>query len=183
MSHEDRDDRHDGRDFPDGPQGGSRRGDKAAEGLTPPGREEEIPEPLKLVLTDLRASPEDAVRIVPAAGPVAGLRHAPHRGSSEEVDQAQRAQDRDHGERECVLLPACDGRSEEHVSPVFPHEPRKRPFLISPPGHTGAEAAHRGSEILIGIGILVVGLAILAPLSTRLNKRYPEPELAASDPQ
>ncbi len=135
MSHEDRDDGHDGRDGPDGPQGGSRRGDKAAEGLAPPGREEEIPEPLKLVLADLRASPEDAVRIVPAAGPVTGLRHAPHRGSSEKVDQAQRAQDRDHGERECVLLPACDGRSEEYVSPVFPHEPREGPFLPSSSCH------------------------------------------------
>ncbi len=107
MSHEDRDDGHDGRDGPDGPQGGSRRGDKAAEGLAPPGREEEIPEPLKLVLADLPASPEDAVRIVPAAGPVAGLRHAPHRGSSEEIDQAQRAQDRDHASvNACSCEPA-----------------------------------------------------------------------------
>jgi hypothetical protein len=65
MSHEDRDEGHDGRDGPDGPQGGSRRADKAAEGLAPPGREEEIPEPLKLMLADLPAPPEDAVRIVP----------------------------------------------------------------------------------------------------------------------
>ena len=83
------------------------------------------------MLADLPASPEDAVRIVPAPGPVAGLRHAPHRGRSEKIDQAQRAQDRDHGERKMMLLPACDGRSEEHVSPVFPHEPRKGPFLSS----------------------------------------------------
>ena len=54
-------------------------------------------------------------------------------------------------------------------------------LLLSPPGHVGAEAAHRGSEILIGIAILVVGLAILYPLSTWLSKRYPEPELADSD--
>jgi hypothetical protein len=40
---------------------------------------------------------------------------------------------------------------------------------------------HRGSEILIGIGILVVGLAILHPLGNWLAKRYPEPELADSD--
>jgi Fusaric acid resistance protein-like len=56
-------------------------------------------------------------------------------------------------------------------------------LLLSPPGHAGAEAAHRGSEILIGIAILVVGLAILYPLSTWLSKRYPEPELADSDEQ
>jgi Fusaric acid resistance protein-like len=54
-------------------------------------------------------------------------------------------------------------------------------LVISPPGHTGSEAAHRGSEILIGIGILVVGLAILQPLSTWQAKRYPEPELADND--
>ena len=34
-------------------------------------------------------------------------------------------------------------------------------LVISPPGQAGAEAAHRGSEILIGIGILAIGLAIL----------------------
>jgi len=50
-------------------------------------------------------------------------------------------------------------------------------------GHAGSEAAHRGSEILIGIGILVVGLAILYPLAAWLSKRYPQPELADSTPQ
>jgi hypothetical protein len=35
-----------------------------------------------------------------------------------------------------------------------------------------------GSEILVGIGILVVGLAILGPLASWLSKRYPEPVLA-----
>jgi len=54
-------------------------------------------------------------------------------------------------------------------------------LVLSPPGHTGAEAAHRGSEILAGIAILAVGLAILHPLGTWLAKRYPEPELADSD--
>jgi hypothetical protein len=55
-------------------------------------------------------------------------------------------------------------------------------LVLSPPGHTGAEAAHRGSEILTGIGILVVGLAILHALGTWLAKRYPEPELAENVP-
>lgn len=54
-------------------------------------------------------------------------------------------------------------------------------LVLSPPGHAGAEAAHRGSEILVGIGILVVGLAILHALVTWLTKRYPEPELADND--
>ena len=54
-------------------------------------------------------------------------------------------------------------------------------LVLSPPGHAGSEAAHRGSEILAGIGILVVGLAIVHLLGTWLAKRYPEPELAESD--
>lgn len=56
-------------------------------------------------------------------------------------------------------------------------------LVLSPPGHPGSEAAHRGSEILLGIGILVVGLAILYPLAAWLSKRYPEPELAESAPK
>jgi hypothetical protein len=51
-------------------------------------------------------------------------------------------------------------------------------LALSPPGHVGSEAAHRGVEILTGIGILVVGLAIIHPLSNYLSKRYPQPELA-----
>jgi Fusaric acid resistance protein-like len=54
-------------------------------------------------------------------------------------------------------------------------------LVLSPPGQAGSEAAHRGFEILAGIAILVVGLAILYPLGTWLAKRYPEPELADSD--
>jgi hypothetical protein len=51
-------------------------------------------------------------------------------------------------------------------------------LALSPPGHVGAEAAHRGSEILIGIGVLVVGLAVLHALGRWLAKRDPEPALA-----
>ena len=51
-------------------------------------------------------------------------------------------------------------------------------LVLSPPGQTGSEAEHRGFEILAGIAILAVGLAILYPLGTWLAKRYPEPELA-----
>lgn len=51
-------------------------------------------------------------------------------------------------------------------------------LALAPPGHAGSEAAHRGSEILIGIGILVVGLAIVHALGNRLSERYPDPELA-----
>ena len=51
-------------------------------------------------------------------------------------------------------------------------------LVLAPPGHAGSEAAHRGSEILVGIGILVVGLAIIHPLGKWLSERYPEPALA-----
>jgi hypothetical protein len=55
-------------------------------------------------------------------------------------------------------------------------------LALSPPGKVGTEAAHRGSEILAGIAILVVALAIMQPLGTWLSKRYPQPELAESGP-
>jgi hypothetical protein len=51
-------------------------------------------------------------------------------------------------------------------------------LALAPPGHAGSEAAHRGSEILTGTGILVVGLAIVHALGNWLSKRYPDPELA-----
>lgn len=53
-------------------------------------------------------------------------------------------------------------------------------LALSPPGHVGAEAAHRGSEILIGIGVLVVGLAVIHALGGWLAKHDPEPLLAES---
>lgn len=51
-------------------------------------------------------------------------------------------------------------------------------LALAPPGHAGTEAAHRGSEILIGIAILLVGLAIVDALSDWLSERYPDPALA-----
>lgn len=50
--------------------------------------------------------------------------------------------------------------------------------LSSPSTTIGTEAVHRGSEILIGIGLLVVGLAIVHPLAAWLARRYPDPVLA-----
>jgi Fusaric acid resistance protein-like len=51
-------------------------------------------------------------------------------------------------------------------------------LALSAPGHVGTEAAHRGSEILVGIGILVVGLAVINAAAGWLAKHYPQPELA-----
>jgi hypothetical protein len=51
-------------------------------------------------------------------------------------------------------------------------------LALSSPGNVGTEAAHRGSEILAGIAILVIGLALFHALAPRLAKRYPEPVLA-----
>ena len=53
-------------------------------------------------------------------------------------------------------------------------------LALSPPAHVGAEAAQRGSEILIGIGVLVVGLGVLHALGRWLAKREPVPVLAES---
>lgn len=53
-------------------------------------------------------------------------------------------------------------------------------LVLSPPGQIGAEAAHRGTEILIGIGVLVAGLAVLDSLGRWLAKHDPEPVLAQS---
>ena len=54
-------------------------------------------------------------------------------------------------------------------------------LVLAPPGQAGAEAAHRGIEILIGIAVLAVGLTILYPLGTWQAKRHPQPELADND--
>ena len=51
-------------------------------------------------------------------------------------------------------------------------------LLLAAPGRVGYEAEERGVQILVGIGILVVGLAIVHALGTWLTKRDPQPELA-----
>jgi hypothetical protein len=51
-------------------------------------------------------------------------------------------------------------------------------LALSAPGHVGTEAGHRGFEILLGIGLLVIGLAILHALGAWLSKRDPQPEFA-----
>jgi hypothetical protein len=51
-------------------------------------------------------------------------------------------------------------------------------LALSTPGNVGAEAAQRGYEILAGIAILIVGLAVLQVRGVSLSKRYPQPELA-----
>jgi hypothetical protein len=51
-------------------------------------------------------------------------------------------------------------------------------LLLSAPGQVGFEAEERGVQILVGIGLLVVGLAIVHAIGARVAKRYPQPELA-----
>jgi hypothetical protein len=51
-------------------------------------------------------------------------------------------------------------------------------LLSAPSGKVGFEAEERGFQILLGIGLLVVGLFILHALGTRFAKRDPQPELA-----
>lgn len=52
-------------------------------------------------------------------------------------------------------------------------------LLLATPGHVGFEAEERGFQILVGIGLLVVGLAIIHALAAWVAKRDPQPELAA----
>ncbi len=51
-------------------------------------------------------------------------------------------------------------------------------LLLATPGHVGFEAEERGFQILVGIGLLVVGLAIIHALGAWVAKRDPQPELA-----
>ena len=51
-------------------------------------------------------------------------------------------------------------------------------LLLSAPGKVGFEAEERGVEILVGIGLLVVGLAVVHALGAREAQRDPQPELA-----
>ena len=51
-------------------------------------------------------------------------------------------------------------------------------LLLAAPGQVGAEATERGFQILVGVGLLVVGLIVMHALGGWLSKRHPQPELA-----
>jgi Fusaric acid resistance protein-like len=51
-------------------------------------------------------------------------------------------------------------------------------LLLAAPGQVGFEAEERGFQILVGIGLLVVGLVLVHTLGTWLSRRDPQPELA-----
>jgi MFS family permease len=51
-------------------------------------------------------------------------------------------------------------------------------FALAAPAHVASEAKERGFEILAGIALLVLGLAVIHALATRLSKHDPQPELA-----
>jgi hypothetical protein len=53
-------------------------------------------------------------------------------------------------------------------------------LLLAAPGQVGFEAEERGFQILVGVGLLVVGLVIVHSLGGWLAKRDPQPELAPS---
>ena len=51
-------------------------------------------------------------------------------------------------------------------------------LLLAAPGQVGFEAEERGVEILVGVGLLVVGLFIVHALGGWLRQRHPQRELA-----
>jgi Fusaric acid resistance protein-like len=53
-------------------------------------------------------------------------------------------------------------------------------LLLSAPGQVGFEAEERGFQILVGVGLLVVGLLMVHTLGNWLAKRDPQPALAAT---
>jgi hypothetical protein len=55
-------------------------------------------------------------------------------------------------------------------------------LLLASPGKVGYEAEERGVQVLVGIGLLVVGLAVVTVLARWLQKRYPQPDLAPGGP-
>ncbi len=52
-------------------------------------------------------------------------------------------------------------------------------FLASP-GDVGFEAEERGFQILAGVALLLLGLAVLHSITGRLARRYPQPALAST---
>jgi len=53
-------------------------------------------------------------------------------------------------------------------------------LILASPGQVATEAEHRGFEILAGVGLLVIGLAVIHALGRWLEKRDPQPELASA---
>ena len=53
-------------------------------------------------------------------------------------------------------------------------------MLLAAPGGVGFEAEERGFQILAGIALLVLGLAVVHALANRLAARDPQPELTAA---
>ena len=55
---------------------------------------------------------------------------------------------------------------------------RSRSCFFVAPGEVGVEATERGFQILVGVGLLVVGLVVMHALGSWLARRHPQPELA-----
>ena len=55
-------------------------------------------------------------------------------------------------------------------------------LFMASPGDVGFEAEERGFQILAGIALLILGLAVLHLITGRLARRYPQPELASNAP-
>uniref|UniRef100_A0AAU3HVL2 FUSC family protein n=1 Tax=Streptomyces sp. NBC_01393 TaxID=2903851 RepID=A0AAU3HVL2_9ACTN len=54
-------------------------------------------------------------------------------------------------------------------------------LALASPGQVAVEAEHRGFEILAGVAILVIGLAVVHAIGNRLLRQSPQPELATGN--
>ena len=92
-----------------------------------------------------------------------------------------------------ILSPSCGGPRDGRGRRVRPRAHAGKTYwlmyglytfslvlLLAAPGQVGFEAEERGFQILVGIGLLVVGLVIVHALGRWLTKRDPQPELALS---
>ncbi len=53
-------------------------------------------------------------------------------------------------------------------------------MLLASPGQVGFEAEQRGFQILAGVALLVLGLAVVHALANWLARRDPQPELTGA---
>ena len=129
-----------------------------------------VPEPILVLVMYLLMGPASEFARRRSARPRRGCRRggSRHRPAPMGSDRACRSRVRARGDAAGDVL--ADVRLV-HVSLVL--------FMASP-GDVGFEAEERGFQILAGIALLILGLAVLHLITGRLARRYPQPELGST---